>query len=391
MAIWKQALVSIVIFVVALAAWVRYYPGSGDVLSRWGVELPMAATAKAVQEQPAAGRGAAVEPNVLVDSVSTGTINDRLSAIGTGRANNSVSVIPYSAGRLTEVPVKSGSRIEAGGTIAILDSEAEQIAFERAKLAVADAQAKLERAEALRRTNTVTTVQVKDAELAKQNAQLELRDAELKLSRRTIVAPVSGIVGILPVTVGNYVTTTTVVATIEDRSKILVDFWAPEKYASMIKVGDPLTARSIAHPENVYHGEVSAVDNRIDEKSRTLHVRGRITNPADTLRAGMAFRIEMRFPGDTYPSVNPLAIQWGTEGAFVWAVRDGKARQTPVTIIRRNTDSVLVDGPLVAGDTVVTEGIQTVREGAEIMIADRDSDGTAQTVPAKPGASAQGT
>jgi predicted aconitase with swiveling domain len=82
----------------------------------------------------------------------------------------------------------------------------------------------------------------------------------------------------------------------------------------------------------------------------------------------------MRFPGDTYPSVNPLAIQWSTDGAYVWAVRDGRARQTPVTIIQRNTDSVLVDGPLVAGDTVVTEGVQTVREGAEIMIADRGTD-----------------
>jgi RND family efflux transporter MFP subunit len=225
---------------------------------------------------------------------------------------------------------------------------------------------------------------VKDAELAKENAALELRDAELKLSRRTIVAPISGIVGILPVTVGNYVTTDTVVATIEDRSKILVDFWAPEKFASMIDVGDPLTATSIAHPENIYRGEVSAVDNRIDEKSRTLHVRGRITNPADTLRAGMAFRIDMRFPGDVYPSVNPLAIQWGTDGAYVWAVRDGKARQTPVTIIQRNTDSVLVDGPLAAGDTVVTEGIQTVREGADIMIAD-------QAETPKDGDPAQGT
>jgi RND family efflux transporter MFP subunit len=373
MAIWKQGLTSLAIFVVALAVWVGYYPGAGDVLSRLGVELPAVATAKAVAEKPASAP-AGVQPNVLTDAVSTGTVNDRLSAIGNGRANNSVSVMPFSAGRLTEVVAKSGGRIEAGGTIAKLDSEAEQIAFERAKLAVADAEAKHERAQALRRTNTITAVQVKDAELAKENAELELRDAELKLSRRTIVAPIAGIVGILPVTVGNYVTTETVVATIEDRSKILVDFWAPEKFASMINVGDPLTATSIAHPENVYHGEVSAVDNRIDEKSRTLHVRGRITNPADTLRAGMAFRIEMRFPGHTYPSVNPLAIQWSTDGAYVWAVRDGKARQTPVTIIQRNTDSVLVDGPLVAGDTVVTEGVQTVREGAEIMIADRGTD-----------------
>jgi RND family efflux transporter MFP subunit len=385
MAVWKQALVSLVIFVIAFAAWVRYFPGAGDVLSRWGVELPASATAKAVPEEQA-GRGG-VEPNVLTEAVSTGTVNDRLSAIGTGRANNSVSVTPYSAGRLTEVVARSGTRIEAGGTIARLDSEAEQIAFDRARLAVADAQAKLDRAEALRKTNTVTAVQVKDAELAKQNADLELRDADLKLTRRTIIAPVAGIVGILPVTVGNYVTDDTVVATIEDRSHILVDFWAPEKFASMIEVGDPLTVTSIAHPENVYKGEVSAVDNRIDEKSRTLHVRGRITNPADTLRAGMAFRIEMRFPGDTYPSVDPLAIQWGSGGAFVWAIRDGKARQTPVTIIQRNTDSVLVDGPLVAGDTVVTEGIQTVREGADIRIADQ---GPAQTAP-KPAVAPQGT
>jgi RND family efflux transporter MFP subunit len=383
MAIWKQGLISIAIFVVALAVWVRYYPGADDVLSRWGVELPAVATAKAVAEKPASA-SAGAQPNVLTDAVSTGTINDRLSAIGDGRANNSVSVMPYSAGRLTEMAAKPGSRIEAGGTIARLDSEVEQIAFDRAKLAVADAEAKLERAEKLRSSNTVTAVQVKDAELAKENAALELRDAELKLSRRTIVAPISGIVGILPVTVGNYVTTDTVVATIEDRSKILVDFWAPEKFASMIDVGDPLTATSIAHPENVYRGEVSAVDNRIDEKSRTLHVRGRITNPADTLRAGMAFRIDMRFPGDVYPSVNPLAIQWGTDGAYVWAVRDGKARQTPVTIIQRNTDSVLVDGPLAAGDTVVTEGIQTVREGADIMIAD-------QAETPKDGDPAQGT
>ncbi len=391
MAIWKQVLISLVVILVAFAAWVRYFPRAGEILARWGVDVPAVATAKAIPDQAGRPDRGGVQPNVLTDTVSTGTVNDRLSAIGTGRANNSVAVLPYSSGRLTNVVAKSGSPIKAGATIAELDAQAERIADDRAKLAVADAAAKLERVRALRKSNTATAVQVKDAELAKENADLALRDADLKLTRRTIVAPISGIVGILPVTVGNYVTAETVVATIEDRSKILVDFWAPEKFASMIDVGDALIATSIAHPENVYHGEVSAVDNRIDEKSRTLHVRGRITNPTDTLRAGMAFRIEMRFPGDTYPSVNPLAIQWGTNGSYVWAIRDGKAKQTPVTIIRRSTDSVLVNGPLVAGDNVVTEGIQTVREGADILIAKQGSDGSDSRAAPVPDASAKGT
>ena len=51
----------------------------------------------------------------------------------------------------------------------------------------------------------------------------------------------------------------------------------------------------------------------------------------------------MKFPGDTYPAVNPLAIQWGSDGAFVWAVEDGKAKRVPVRIIQRNTETVLVD------------------------------------------------
>ena len=54
----------------------------------------------------------------------------------------------------------------------------------------------------------------------------------------------------------------------------------------------------------------------------------------------------MKFPGDTYPSVNPLAVQWGTDGAFVWAIKDGKAKRTLVRIIQRNTDTVLVEGDL---------------------------------------------
>ncbi|CAI2933241.1 efflux RND transporter periplasmic adaptor subunit [Aminobacter sp. P9b] len=374
MAAWKQIVLATVIVLAAAAGWVLFVPGSRDVLASWGIDWARAATEKAEQAsggngRQGGGRGGQAQTPVVTQPVTTGTINDRLSAIGTGRALNSVVINPYASGRLTEIAVEAGEKIEAGGVVARLDADSEEIALERARIAQGDAEASLERIKALRATNTATTVQLKEAELAVENARLAVRDAALALDRRTITAPIAGIVGILPVEAGNYVTSQTTIATIDDRSRIIVDFWVPERFTGLIAVGAPLTANSVARPGQVFNGVVSAVDNRLEEQSRTLRIQARLDNDGDLLRAGMSFQVVMQFPGDTFPSVDPLAIQWGGDGAFVWALAGGKAKRVPVRIIQRNTDSVLVEAALVPGDQVVTEGIHTVREGAELLIA----------------------
>ncbi|GAA2889053.1 efflux RND transporter periplasmic adaptor subunit [Aminobacter niigataensis] len=374
MAAWKQIVLATVIVLAAAAGWVLFVPGSRDVLASWGIDWARAATEKAEQAsggngRQGGGRGGQAQTPVVTQPVTTGTINDRLSAIGTGRALNSVVINPYASGRLTEIAVEAGEKIEAGGVVARLDADSEEIALERARIAQGDAEASLERIKALRATNTATNVQLKEAELAVENARLAVRDAALALDRRTITAPIAGIVGILPVEAGNYVTSQTTIATIDDRSRIIVDFWVPERFTGLIAVGAPLTANSVARPGQVFNGVVSAVDNRLEEQSRTLRIQARLDNDGDLLRAGMSFQVVMQFPGDTFPSVDPLAIQWGGDGAFVWALAGGKAKRVPVRIIQRNTDSVLVEAALVPGDQVVTEGIHTVREGAELLIA----------------------
>jgi RND family efflux transporter MFP subunit len=373
MSFWKQLVASLVVIVVAVGLWLRFFPGAPEMLESWGLEWAVAAVPERPQADETArqgGRGGGFgQPALVVASrIETATINDRLSAIGTGRATSSVSVTPFASGRLTERLVESGSRVEAGDAIARLDAEAEEIALDRARAALEDAEARLERIRALRNTNTATAVQLNEAELAVTNARLAVRDAELTLERRTVVAPISGIVGILPVSAGNYVTSQTEIATIDDRSRIVIDFWVPERFAGMIAVGDTVSAASIARPDEHFDGVVSAIDNRIDAQSRTLRIQASITNDDDMLRAGMSFQVTMSFPGDSYPAVDPLAIQWGTDGAFVWLVEDGKARRAPVTIIQRNTDSVLVAGELGEAGAVVTEGIHAVREGEEVRL-----------------------
>ncbi len=393
MAAWKQFLVVLVLLVAAALAWVKFFPGAPDILASWGMDWAHAAIATA--EKPSGGGGSARQRGpqtpVVIAPVSVATINDKLSAIGTGRANKSVTVNPYTNGRLTEILVESGQRIAKGDVIARLDSEAEEIAVDRARIGLEDAQARMDRVTALRSSNTVTAVQVTDADLALSNARLALRDSELALERRSIVTPISGIVGILPVEAGNYVTTQTAIVTIEDRSTIIVDFWVPERYASGISVGSPLAATPIARPNEVLQGTVSAVDNRLDEDSRTLLVQAKLDNAGDTLRPGMSFQVTMKFPGDTYPSVDPLAIQWGTDGAFVWAVRDGRAERVSVRIVQRNTESVLVSAELAEGDSVVTEGVHVVRDGAELLIASNRNAPPPDTGALAPAASGSGT
>ena len=209
----------------------------------------------------------------------------------------------------------------------------------------------MDRISALRTSNTATAVQVTEAELALSNARLALRGSYLALDRRSIRSPITGVVGLV-------------------------------RYASGIAVGAPLSATPIARPNEVLEGAVSAVDNRLDEESRTLLVQAKLDNARDTLRPGMSFQVSMRFPGDSYPSVDPLAIQWGTDGAFVWAVRDGRAVRVSVRIVQRNTESVLVAAELTEADSVVTEGVHVVRDGAELLVASN------RTQPAAIGATA---
>lgn len=373
MSVWKQLALSLVVLVAAAAAWVKFFPGSDRLLASWGIEWAVASTPKpettgAVRQQEG-GNNRSQRATVVAEPVGTATINDRLQAIGTGRANATVTVTPYTSGRLTDFLVQSGAHIDKGQVIAKLDSDTEEIALDRAKIARDDAAAKVTRMEALRKSNTATTVQLTEAQLALRNAELAVHDAQLALDRRSVISPISGIVGILPIEAGNYVTSQSSIATVDDRSSILVDFWVPERFAAAVEVGAEISATPLANPKNSYKGSVSAVDNRIDEKSRTLWVQARIANPSDSLRAGMSFQVAMQFAGETYPAVSPLAVMWGTDGAFVWMVKDGKVERMPVRIIQRNTETVLVDAPIASGDMVVTEGVQSVRQGSEVRIA----------------------
>lgn len=305
---------------------------------------------------------------VVVANVAQQVVNDRLNAIGTGKAVSSVDVRPWSSGMMKSLFVKAGDKVQKHDAMAELDSDNEKIAVERAKIQLDDAQLALDRTLKLRQSNTASAVQELSANLTLENTKLALKDAQLALERRTIRAPIRGIVGILPIDAGNYVTADSIIGRIDNRDKILIDLWLPERFAPLVQIGNEFSATSIARPGESFVGHIKAIDNMIDATSRTLRVQGEINNDNDVLQAGMSFAVSLHFPGDTYPSVDPLAIQWGGDGAYVWRVKDLKAERVPVKIIQRNSNSVLVNAKLLSGEKIIVQGVQNIHNGSIVKI-----------------------
>lgn len=327
-------------------------------------------------------------PLVVLGIAGEATINDRVAALGTGAAVQSATLLPSDSGLLTELRVTSGAEVAAGDVVAQLDPESAVVAYDAAKIAYDDAMKTLERFQQLGTGTSVSATQLQGYQFAADKAELALRQARIDLDNRRIVSPIAGTVGIIHVNPGVEVTQSTVIATIEDNSAIKVVFALPERYVGKVFPGDAVSAAPVALPGTEVRATVTAVDNRVDEATGSFGVEARIPNTGHDLRSGMSFTMTMGFAGDRYIAVPPLSVQWSSAGAYVWRVTDMKVHRVPVSIVQRNAESVLVAGELAAGDPVVTEGLDGLKDGAAVRVADEQTSVTSAAPPTSARASA---
>lgn len=399
MSAWKQILLSVAVVGLIGFLWFTYFPGAREIVERQAVykalnsgapqsgtppEGTKGAAAPAVGAQPRSGvgggggRGGGRTTSVVVKPATIETINTRISALGTGAALHSVTVLPSASGQLTEVPVQAGQEVQAGDVLARLDDASQTIALDRARLALEDAKATLTRSQALMQSKSISATQLQQAQLAVDNAELSLRSAQVDLQNRSIVAPIKGTVGLVQVSVGNEISGSSVIATIEDDSAILVNFWLPEVLVGSVRVGDPATAVPVARPEVSIPASVVGIDNKVDAASGTYEVQARLENDSRSLRPGMSFTVSMHFPGEKYVAVDPLSILWGSDGAYVWQLSGDTVAKVPVRIIQRNSETVLVSGDIKEGDLIVTEGLDGLTPGATVKVFGQARDQAAK-------------
>lgn len=388
MRILIQFLAAIALAAVGVVATVHLIPATRPFLQQAGLVdlMERMGVAPAAEAPPAGGRpggppgggppfgrGGGAASVVAVQPETAPLVSD-IAAIGTGMARRTVELRPEVAGRLAEVLVHSGQDVAAGDLLARLEAESEKLARTRAELELRDAEAQFERQTRLRSAGTASEIQLANAELALRRAELAYRQAEFELERRLIRAPISGKAGIVALGTGDQIGTADRLVRIDDRAELLIDFTVPERFVPLLSVGADIEASPLAEPGLTLPGRITTIDNRVDPQTRAIRLQATIDNEDDRLRAGMAFAIRLRFEGESYPAVDPLAIQWSSDGAFVWLVRDGRAQRAPVRIVQRSAARVLVDADFEDGDRVVIEGVQALRPGGEVSVRGDEAD-----------------
>lgn len=310
----------------------------------------------------------------MIVATSTPARDDvTLNVIGSGVARRSVTLFPAVAGEVAEVHFRTGQQVKAGQVLIRLDDRNERLAADLAAARVEAAQTLVKRYEGTRGTGAVPESVVDEARTALRTAQIEQQQAAEAVRERSVRAPFDGVLGLANVEPGNRVTTDTALATLDDRRSLRLDFEVPEAYLARLRPGQTLAATNPAYPQQRFAGEITEVDSRIDPSTRNVRVRAALPNAEDVLRPGMSFQVQLTLSGQPGVSVPELALQWGRDGAFVWAVRDGNAIQVPARPVRRSAGQVLIDGDLQAGETVVVEGVQRLRAGRPVRVVGNGS------------------
>lgn len=354
--LWKQFLAIAIIGAVGYGVWHQ----RERVMQLTGISF-----GKESERGGRRGRGGDQVP-VIVEPVRTAQAVDRIQAIGNGLANRSITIFPEVSGVISEIDFKAGQRVQQGDLLVKLDDAQARIAVSIAETKLADAKRTLERNLALLPKRAVAEVTVDTSRTAVKTAELELAQAKEALADRTIRAPFDGVLGIPQVDLGDRVSDTTAITSLDDRSVIIIAFDVPEIYLKQLKRGQTVTATNAGFRGQVFEAEITEINSRIDTATRAVRVRAALQNPDDTLRSGMSFNVSMTLEGAEYPVIPELALLWERSGSYVWRISQGKAERVTVAVVKRVDGTILVDGALSDGQLVVVEGTQRLRPGREV-------------------------
>jgi len=290
----------------------------------------------------------------------------KVEAVGSAEAVRSIVLYPAVSDEVTQINFVPGQFVEKGKVLVKLDDRRQQTALKRAELTLADAQRTVERLAQSYKTGAVPVSELDIARTQRDLAEVALDEAKADLEDRHIIAPFDGIVGITDVEVGDRINEQTVIATLDNRSKLFINFKAPESALPVLMNAPEVTLEPWSDKEKRVSAEIAQVDTRISETDRTLRARAVLDNSNDAFRPGMSFRVNLSIEGDRFAAVPEAALLWGATGAYIWLAKDGKAQKVDVNVHQRLRGTILVSGEIQEGDTLIAEGVQRLRNGQAI-------------------------
>jgi len=324
--------------------------------------------------RPAAGPGAAggafsaMQVGVVAVPVRSERISFEIEALGTTRANESVEITSKVVNQVTAIRFEEGQQVDRGAVLVELDSDQVRADLAAAEAALAESRSQFKRSRELYSTRILSDAQLEQIEATYKANEARVASARARVNDTVIRAPFSGRVGLRRVSVGSLISPGTVITTLDDTSTIKLDFTIPETFLPVVKPGLGITATSIAYPDVRFSGEVSSVDSRVDPASRSVTVRALVPNREGMLKPGMFLTTRLsRGAVDALLIPEQALVPEGGE-MFVFVVKDGVAAKRKVQIGQRRVGEVQIVEGLAAGELVVTEGTQKLRDGSAVSL-----------------------
>lgn len=322
---------------------------------------------KGTGKEPAAGSG---QKTMTVGGlvIQQGLLENSIMATGTVIANEEVELRSELPGRIVAINFEEGSHVNKGSLLVKIDDR--ELQAQLKKLQVDEKQAKddLYRKEKLLELKAASQ---EEYDKAFNTYGITLAQVELvrtQISKTEISAPFSGQIGLRQVSPGGFVSSSTLVARLQQTDPVKIDFAIPEKYRVKVRKGTQIKF-TVEGNDSSFRGHIYAIEPKIDPATRNVNLRATCPNPKGILVPGSFAKVYIMLDNIPNALVIPSeAIIPVMDGEKIFICRQGKAKSQLIrTGIRTEKDVEVISG-LTPGDTLIMTGLLQLREDASVKI-----------------------
>ncbi len=294
---------------------------------------------------------------------------DRIEALGTARANESVVITANVTETVSKVHFEDGQQVEAGALLVELESSEERAQLAEARANRADARLRFERVSDLAKSGTESRSRYDEVRTALDAAEARVAELEARVSDRRIRAPFAGILGLREVSPGTLVQPGDRITTLDDVDPIKLDFSVPESFLSILETGLVVSTENAAYPERRFVGRVTAIDSRVDEATRSIRARAVIENADRALRPGMLLTLVLRTnPRRSLAVEEQALVPRGSSQYVVVLDEEDRPRRAEIRIGRRIPGLVEVLSGLAPDARIVVDGASLIPTGGVVRV-----------------------
>lgn len=306
---------------------------------------------------------------VVVQKVSPYLFADIIEAIGTARANESLTLTAQISDTVQKVHFTDGTEVEAG-TILVTLTNAEELANVSGALAsYTEARQQFERTKPLVDKGALSQASMDAATRDLDEATARLNAARARAGDYVITAPFAGLLGLRQVSPGTLVSPGTEITTLDDITIIKLDFSIPERFISILRPGQEIAAKAAAYPDMEFRGIVKTINSRVNPVTRAVAVRAEIDNRERYLRPGMLLTVDLVSNLKEALSVPEKSLIPVGGSQFVFVVgEDNKVERIEIEVGRRYGNRVEVLSGLKAGDRIVISGLLRLGPGMAVRV-----------------------